>query len=129
MTLQYRKIIIIICRVSSEDAHSMNSVYISILRILRCVSISLRVLKLTVMFIRIDENGTSTTSADQKQYNIVFGEILLIVYSIISVILLAIVVTLAIRSHHTKPKTTGTTCSMRRPQVIDSGQSEVLCTN
>ena len=81
------------------------------------------------MFIRIDENGTSTTSANQKQNNIVFGEILLIVYSIISVILLAIVVTLAIRSHPTKTKTTGTTYSMRRPQVIDSGQSEVLCTN
>ena len=42
------------------------------------------------MFIRIDENGTLTTSADEKQYNIVFGKILLIVYSIISVILLAI---------------------------------------
>ena len=60
------------------------------------------------MFIRIDENGTSTTSADQKQNNIVLGEILLIVYSIISVILLAIVVTLAIRPHHTKTKTSGT---------------------
>ena len=78
------------------------------------------------MFIRIEENGTLTTSADQKQYNIVFGEILLIVYIIISVIVLAIVVTLAIRPNHTKPKTTGTTCSIRRPQVIDPGQSEVL---
>ena len=45
------------------------------------------------MFIRIDENGTSTSLTDQNQYTIVFGDILLIIYIIISAILLAIVVT------------------------------------
>ena len=77
------------------------------------------------MFIRIDENGTSTTSADQNQYSNVFGDILLIIYSIICVILLAIVVISAIRSHRNKTKTTETACSMERRQVLDSGRSEV----
>ena len=72
------------------------------------------------MFIQIDENGTSTTSADQNQYSIVFGDILLIIYSIISVILLAIVVILAIRPHHNKTNTIGTGCWMKR-RVLDSG--------
>ena len=62
------------------------------------------------MFIRIDENRTSTTSADQNGNSIVFGDILLIIYSIISVILLAIVAILAIRSHHNKTSTTGAVC-------------------
>ena len=77
------------------------------------------------MYIRIDENGTLTTSADQNQYSIVFGDILLIIYNIICFILLAIVVTLVIRSHRNESKNTETVCAMRRSQVFDSGQSEV----
>ena len=76
------------------------------------------------MFIRIDENGTSTTSADQNEYSIVFGDILLIIYSIISVILLAIVVILAIRSHHNKTSTTSLLKPMNRNIASEKYRSE-----
>ena len=70
------------------------------------------------MYIRIDENGTLTTSVDQNQYSFVFGDILLIIYSIICFILLAIVVTSVIRSHRNKSQNTETICAMRRSQVF-----------
>ena len=81
------------------------------------------------MYIRIDGNGTLTTSADQNQYSIVFGDILIIIYSIICFILLAIVVTLVIRSHHNKSKNNETVCFMGRSQGLDSEQSKVSCIN
>ena len=70
------------------------------------------------MYIRIDENGTLTTSVDQNEYNFVFGDILLIIYSIICFILLVIVVTSVIRLHSNKSQNTETVCAMRRSQVF-----------
>ena len=70
------------------------------------------------MFIQIDSNGSYTTSEDQNQPILIFREILLGLYCIVSFMLLAIVASLAIRAHCLKANNTGMVYSMKGRQVL-----------